>query len=494
MNPSTPVSSSATPTVLPQANVQRGGRFTAGRRPTLQAWARLVACGAAAAGLWALHGVVGGPAWIALAVFGAAIVAWVVLRLDETPVALAAALALVGFGVVPSATLFDALGSDLVWLMLGSFVLAAVLQASGAAERWTRRWLAGATRVSSLFTRLTWGIAATAFVVPSTSARAALLLPVFVVLVRAADDARIARALALLFPSVILLSAGASLTGAGAHLVATDLLRRLGEPAPGFLGWAALAAPVSFACCWAARSLVMRLFLTPAERSRGWTAPVEPVGAVDPASRRAGAIVLGTVAGFAFAPALGIDLALVAIAAALLATVRPLTGVDLATALKRVDWNLLLFLAATMVLGEALVSTGAAAAVAAGVTATLPATAPPWAWLALAGAVAVVSHLVITSRTARALVLLPTVALPMAALGQVDPSVVVLLMVLGSGYCQTLVVSAKPVLVFHRVEGPTFSEGDLLRLGVVLAPVVFVLLVATAVLLWPLQGLALAAG
>ena len=33
--------------------------------------------------------------------------------------------------------------------------------------------------------------------------------------------------------SVILLSAGASLLGAGAHLVAVDALRRLGLPAPG---------------------------------------------------------------------------------------------------------------------------------------------------------------------------------------------------------------------------------------------------------------------
>lgn len=492
MNPQQPAASSASPGALSPACNPSGAMPRPTRPP--RALAGLAACAVLAAGLWALNDTVEGPAWIALGVFGVAVVAWVVLRFDETPVALAAALALVGLGVVPSATLFEALGSDLVWLMLGSFVLAAVLQASGAAERWTRRWLAGATTVSSLFTRLTWGMAATAFVVPSTSARAALLLPVFLVLARATDDARLSRALALLFPSVILLSAGASLTGAGAHLVAADLLRRLGEPVPGFLGWAALAAPVSLACCLAARSLVLHLFLTPAERSRVWTAPAEPVVAADPASTRAGAIVVATVVGFALAPALGIDLALVAVAAALLATVRPLTGVDLASALRKVDWNLLLFLAATMVLGEALVSSGAAAAVAGGVTAALPGAAPPWAWLALAGAVAVASHLVITSRTARALVLLPTVALPVAAMGQIDPTVVILLMVLGSGYCQTLVVSAKPVLVFHRAEGVTFSDADLLRLGLALAPIVFALLVATALLLWPLQGLPLSAG
>jgi di/tricarboxylate transporter len=449
------------------------------------AW-RLAAVPGLAAGLWAAWGVIDRPAWLTLAVFGAAIVAWVVLKLDETPVALVAALGLVAFGVVPSATLFEALGSDLVWLMLSGFVIAAVLQVSGAAEHWTRRWVQGATDVASVFTRLTWGIAATAFVVPSTSARAALLLPVFMVVARACGDARVSRALALLFPTVILLSAGASLTGAGAHLVATDLLRRLGEPAPGYLGWLVLAAPVCLVTCLAARTIVLCLFLTPAERRQPWSAAVASRSEATPEARRASAVVLGTIAAFAAAPALGLETALVAIAAALLITVPRLSGVDLAAALKRVDWNLLLFLAATMVLGEALVATGAAKAIAAGLTDALPVTAAPWLWLALAGAVAVASHLVITSRTARALVLLPTLALPIAALGSLDVGTVVLLMVLGSGYCQTLVVSAKPVLVFHRAEGETFSEGDLLRLSVVLAPVVMVLLVATAAWVWPL--------
>jgi hypothetical protein len=174
---------------------------------------------------------------ISLAVFAAALVCWSVLRLDETQVAIGGALVLVGFGVVEPTTLYTALGNDLTWLLLGGFVLAAVLQASGLAERWTLQAARGAARVGALMQRLTWLIALTAFVVPSTSARAALLLPVFLVLARSVGSPAVVRALALLFPTIILLSAGASLLGAGAHLIAIDTLRRLGLPAPGFAGW-----------------------------------------------------------------------------------------------------------------------------------------------------------------------------------------------------------------------------------------------------------------
>lgn len=52
-------------------------------------------------------------------------------------------------------------------------------------------------------------------------------------------------------------------------------------------------------------------------------------------------------------------------------------------------------------------------------------------------------------------------------------------------------VSAKPVIMFGRVEGATFTQRDLLRLAVVLAPLHFALVVLFAGFVWPWLGVGL---
>ena len=117
----------------------------------------------------------------------------------------------------------------------------------------------------------------------------------------------------------------------------------------------------------------------------------------------------------------------------------------------------------------------------------------PWpmpAVLALAALLALLSHLWITSRTARALVLLPTVAVPLAATG-VDAVLVVMVCAVGSGFCQTLRVSAKPVALFAAAEvdaACAIGAADLLRLSLVLFLPLWLLLMAFALWIWPSMG------
>jgi di/tricarboxylate transporter len=98
---------------------------------------------------------------------------------------------------------------------------------------------------------------------------------------------------------------------------------------------------------------------------------------------------------------------------------------------------------------------------------------------------------VITSRTARVTVLVPALVLPIAALGY-DPAGLVLLCAMGTGFCQTLPVSAKAVALFGTLDEPTYDAGDLLRLSAVLAPVVTLLLLVFALWVWPVLGMPLA--
>lgn len=426
---------------------------------------------------------------IAMLTFAVALIGWSVLRLDDTPVALAACLLLLATGVVPASDLYASLGQELIWLLIAAFVLAATLQASGLAERAALRIVAGAGSVASLFHRLNGAIVVTAFIIPSTSARAALMVPVFVVLAKGLATPRLVRALALLFPTSILLSAGASLIGAGAHLVAIQFIEREAGLAIGFVRWAMLGLPLTLAATVLATQLILVRFVTDEERRLAPSLPAADPRPLSREQRAITAITLGTVLLWCVGPALGVDPAIAALIGALLVTSPTLTGVRLATALKAIEWNLLLFLAATLVLGNALLASGAAASLATAALSLLPLhQAAPWLLLLAAAVSAVGLHLIVPSRTARAVVLLPTVVVPLATAGA-DLTILALICVQGSGFCQTFTVSAKPLAIFERALGtPGFTPAELLRLALWLGPLMIALLTLFGLAVWPSYG------
>jgi len=432
------------------------------------------------------------PMQLTLAVFVATITAWSVLDLPDTPVALAGAVALTLFNAIEEDALYRSLGNDIVWLMLSAFVVAGVLKHCGLIELFVARLMPRVNSVQGIFWVLTLLIFATAFVIPSTSARAAILMPIFAGLCTKIGNSAVTKALGLLFPSIILLSAGASLMGAGAHLVAVDFIARGNGPVPDFLDWLVLAGPFSLLCCLTACAVLLHFFLSAEERKL-------PLGAVQstaskaPLSKQQGivlSIVVIMVLLFGTTSFHGVGMPLIGIAAALILSIERLSGLSLKAALKSVEWNLLLFLAATLVIGEALIETGTAELLADRMVGLVgdgfgeqPALVIGFAIL-----VATLSHLVVTSRTARAAVLIPAVALPLAALG-VNPANLILAVTLASGFCQTLMVSAKPVALFGNMSPPAFNQADLLRLALLLLGPFVILLLGFSTLVWPLQGL-----
>jgi solute carrier family 13 (sodium-dependent dicarboxylate transporter), member 2/3/5 len=437
------------------------------------------------------------PALLTLMVFGAAVWAWTASSLDDTYVSLAAVLALIVVGVLPAEDLFAALGSELVWLMLGAFVMAAGIARTGLATRMAVALVVRARNPRQLVHLLTVGLVLTAYVVPSTSARAALAVPVFVALAAVlATRERLVKALALLFPTVILLSAVGSLLGAGAHLLTSQMLAAATGTGIGYVGWLVLGLPLAVVSSHLAAELLLWMFTS--REDRATTVRITPgdfaceglTGPLTTLQVRALVVLSATVALWISEPLHGISAAVVALLGAL-AVAAPRHGViAIGPALKEVPWSLLLFLAATLALGTALVDSGAAAWLAGLVLEPLSA-APPVAFLAAVVMLSTLLHLVVQSRSARSSVLVPIVVALAPAAG-LAPAAVAFASTAAAGFCHTLPASAKPVAVFARVDDvDTYDRSDLLRLSRVLMPLHAVLVLAFALWVWPHLGLPL---
>lgn len=465
----------------------------------------VLAAGGSAALVWGLSMVAdSGPGLssdgrITVVVFTAAVWAWVFTKVDDTYVALGAAVALVLTGVISTEGLFNALGDDTVWLLLAAFVIASGVTSSGLATRATAYIVSAAATPRQLTHLLTGALVITTFAVPSTSGRAALALPVFLCLARVfTDRPHLVRALALLFPTVILLSAVGSLLGAGAHLVTSEVLQTATGQGISFVRWLPLGLPLALVASHVAAEIVLLIFTSRGERRRGLVvraadfaadSPTPVTGPLSVAESRAALLLAAVVALWCSEPLHGVDPAIVALIGALVATSPRYGSVSLSSGLKAAPWSLLLFLAATLALGSALTSSGAAQWLAGGLFSSFSGGGAAIPFLVVVVVVSTAMHLLVQSRSARSSVLVPLVVALSPTVG-VDPVAAAFASTAAAGFCHTLPSSAKPVALFAKVENTTtYSPADLLRLSAVLAPTSAGLVLLFSLVVWPLLGL-----
>lgn len=440
---------------------------------------------------------------LAFITFGLAVIGWAFTKINDTYIAMAAAITLAAVGVDQPEEFFAALGDATIWLLLASFVIAAAVKVSGLSQRLTVFVAARTRSVNQLFYGLTAVLMLTAFVIPATSGRAALMLPIFAALSAGISNKRIVRALALLFPTIILLSAVASLLGAGAHLVTAEILLHMTGEQIGFGRWLQLGLPFALISCFGSMWMILRLFLTREERGQRLALNAEELTA-DSGSRVPAHssltlkewYVIGVVALLMLLWSTeswhGLNNAIVAVLGALAVTAPRFGAISFKDGIKGVEWNLVLFMAATLKLGEALIDSGGAQWLVTGVFATLQNRAinSPYVIIAAVAILSLLSHLIITSRTARSSVLIPLVVLFAASLG-LNPTLLAFLSTAAAGFCLTLPVCAKPAMMFSQAEGTTYDARDLLKLSGWLLPLHFILLLIFAFWVWPNMGLTL---
>ncbi|MFE7672878.1 SLC13 family permease [Streptomyces albidoflavus] len=435
-----------------------------------------------------------GEGRLTLGVFVLATAAWIAGPVDDTYVALGAGLALTVTGVISSDALFGTLGDDTVWLLICAFVLAAAVGRTGLAGRAAAFLVSGARSVRQLVHLTTAALVVTAFAVPATSGRAALALPVFLALAKVLGERRrVVVMLALLFPTVILLSAVATLIGAGAHLITVSVLWEATGERIGFTEWLLLGLPLAIASSHLAAEAVLLTTTRRADRKGPVRIGADDIqehsdspvtGPLSPAEARCALLLSTVVVLWCSEPLHRVPPAVVALIGAVVAASPALGTVRMKDALRTVPWSLLLFMAATMAMGIALADSGAARWLVGGV----PLDVPPWAFLAVVIGVSTAAHLVLQSRSARSSVLVPLVVAAAAGAG-VNPVAAALASTAAAGFCHTLPASAKPVTLFAGIpDTPTYTPRDLLRLSALLAPLTALLVLAFALAVWPLLG------
>ncbi|WP_019203467.1 SLC13 family permease [Tsukamurella sp. 1534] len=482
----------------------RPPRLRLPRRRLLISGGALLALLAALTRLPSDDGALTPDARITLTVFAIAVWAWVFTALDDTFVALAAGTALVVFEVVDSDELFATLGSDMIWLLVSAFVIAAGVTSSGLAIR-AAAWLVGSARtVRGLVHVVTAALVATAFAIPSTSGRAALTLPVFVAIAAALGSGRgagprhrVVLVLALVFPTVILLSAVGSLLGAGAHLVTSQVLHTATGTGFSFAEWLVLGLPLAVVSSHLAAELVLLLFSRRADRREPISIPVADIeaasgtpvtGPLTVQESRAALILASVIVLWCTEPLHGLHPAIVALLGALVTTSPRYGSTTLKKTLGAVPWSLLLFMAATLALGDALIASGAAEWIANRLFGGLGVRSP-FVFLLAIVAVSTVAHLVIQSRSARSAVLIPVVVALAPTMG-VSAAAAAFASTAAAGFCHTLPSSAKPVALFSDVEGTrTYAPGHLRKLSLFLAPLMIALVLLFSYLVWPPLGL-----
>lgn len=439
---------------------------------------------------------------VTLLVFLIAVWAWIFSPLDDTYVALGGGIALVVFGIIDANTFAGTLGSGVIWLLIGAFVIAAAVTASGLSARVSARVVRRARTPRQLVHLITAALLLTTFAIPATSGRAALALPIFLALAAVLRDRpRLVLCLALVFPMVILFSAVGSLLGAGAHLITVEIVSAATGGGIGFLHWAVLGIPLALVWSHLAAESALWLMTDHAERARPLCVPPTALattgtvtsGPLTSAQRRVSVILGLVVTLWCSEPLHGVDPAIVAVLGALAASAPAVGATTLGAALKTIPWTLLLFMAATLALGMALNSSGAAEWLADQAFGSIAETGPAAAmvFVVVAAIVSLLAHLVIQSRSARSAVLIPIIVVTAPAVG-VDPVAAAFLSTAAAGFCITLTSSAKPVAMFAASDDvPGYEPRHLLTMSALLAPVSLVLLIIFAFWVWPYLGLPL---
>lgn len=390
---------------------------------------------------------------------------------------------------LPEEIIFESFNIDIVWLMIGAFIIAEVLVKSGLLSRlthWIERNCYTKGRVT-FFTFLLIQILSVA--VPSTSGRASAMLPVYNILSERFHQHK--KFFGIGIPVLILMGVNTTLLGAGSHIIGIGILSTQTGDSISYLEFLIYAMPfgliIGLTTLFILKMMYFKDFDYDFEVNTDYDKTPFTI-------REKYALVLVgiTILLWLSEPVHGLDIAFVTILMGLIMMLPHFKLISWKEGLSSVSWSLIFFVAGAAALGKLLVDYGVTdyfqhilMTVFSGlnVTSELPI-------LLIIILISVLSHILITSHTTRAVVLIPVFIL-LAESFNLNTQAAVFIALLGMNFCVTLPVSSKALLIFYESDDRPFDTRELMRTSMILLPVYIVLMILTYYMYWQHIGLQL---
>lgn len=224
-----------------------------------------------AAGVFALLYLMPTPAGMApegqkaLAIFCSALTLWVAGSIPIYLTSMLAIVALIMTNTVDEDTAFSTLGFDVIWLMVSAFVLTSAMVKSNLARRFAL-WMImhfGGTPKRTLLVLIFVNFAL-AFFIPSTTARASLMVPLCVILLeiyRAIPGrSNFGKLMMLLGVQADAVATSGVMTGTAANMIAVKFIEEQAGGSIGYMDWLVAGMPMAFITMLLAFFIGLRLF------------------------------------------------------------------------------------------------------------------------------------------------------------------------------------------------------------------------------------------
>lgn len=390
---------------------------------------------------------------------------------------------------LPEEIIFESFSIDIVWLMIGAFIIAEVLVKSGLVDRLTR-WIEKNCYTKGRVTFFTFLlIQILSVAVPSTSGRASAMLPVYNILSSRFHQHK--KFFGIGIPVLILMGANTTLLGAGSHIIGIGILNAQTGESISYAEFLIYALPFGLTIGLITLFVLKMMYFK--EFNYDFEIPAEQDKKPFTLREKYALFLTGlTILLWLTEPVHGFDIAFVTILMSLIMMLPSLKLISWKEGLASVSWSLIFFVAGAAALGKLLVDYGVTdyfQHVLMGLFSGMN-FASGLPVLILIILVSVLSHLLITSHTTRAVVLIP-VFIILAQSFNLNTEAVVFIALLGINFCVMLPVSSKALLIFYESDNRPFETRELMKIGLLLMPVYVILMVLTYYLYWQHIGLSL---
>jgi anion transporter len=430
---------------------------------------------------------------VSLFAFLSAMILWIATKIPAGFVATALIVFIIIVNGAEEDLLYQSLSEEVVWLMVGSFIIGEAVKESGLANRITLLILSKASKKSKLLLGVCMVLFSTAFFIPSTSGRAALSMPILNQLSKKFTDQE-KGVLALIAPIIILMSTSAALIGAGSHLLGIGLLESTVNQSISYVEWFIWAVPFTLVITFVSY-IIIKWILWPKDsidelEDSEENKPIHFQKEMSSKEKKTLTLITLLFIGWVTESIHGYDIAFIAMVGAVIVMIPNDGIISWKQGIKSVSWNLILFVAAATALGRLLVETGVVQWIEEVMLnfLNLFVGAPEWFLVFIILLVTVTSHLYITSHTTRAIVFIPVLLLVSETIG-LNPTTVVFLSLIGMNYCVTVPVSSKALLLFYEEGEITYDANNLLKISAIMMPVYILTMMLFYFFYWQWMGL-----